>query len=350
MATNNNQPSVDNKEVKLAILKKGIIEERKKIQLLQQEITALKDTIIDKDEQIAKLKNEHQNISEALSKQDPKTYYDNLFKSQENNQAEFLETKAENQKLGNQLESLILDNSRMKEKLEEITHSYDKLQVESSNKIEELTNQIKAYFEKEEEDQKKLKEMSEYFKKNDILKIEYEEKIYLLEKKQVYYKESIDRLIHDNSKLSEQNNTLDTLVAHLKDEIERLTMSNYQLKQDLESMRIYPKNYVFKGKVIGLTHKYELELTYGKYVDSLYIQPKGEKEKIILMNDLIDVKKEKWNIIMICFYDSGVKKEMKCEFDENQIEYIIKYAEELKEKNMKRKDQFFQFTLGTPFS
>lgn len=350
MTTSNNQSIADNKEVKLAILKKGILEERKKVQALQKEVLALKETIIEKDELIAKVKNEHQNLSEALSKQDPKSYYDNLFKSQERNQAEFLETKADNQRLQTQLESLILANSQMKEKLEEYTHNNTKHQLESTNKIEELTNQIEQYIRKEEEDQRKLKEMAQIFKKNDIQKTEYEEKIYSYEQNISYYKKSLDRLIEDNGTLSVQNSTLDTLVAHLKEEIERLTMSNYQFKQDLESMRIYPKNYVFKGKVIGSTRKYDLELTYGKYTNSLSIHPKGEKEKIILMNELIDVKKEKWNMIMICFMDNGTKKEMKCEFDENQIEYILKYAEELKVKNMKKKDQFLHFTLGTPFS
>ena len=63
---------------KLTVLIKGIKEEREKSKNLTQELETLKLEKILKDETISKLKRENESLNSILSKNDPKSYFENI--------------------------------------------------------------------------------------------------------------------------------------------------------------------------------------------------------------------------------------------------------------------------------
>lgn len=332
MSNNSQQQTQDNKGVKLSILKKAIIEERKKSQTLQEEIASLKDIISEKDEQISKLRNENISISEALSKNDPKSYYDNMFKIKETSNTELTDLKAENAKLAERVNHLETDNAFLKESLDECLVSYQNLQASSSDEIEQLKQDMKEHLEQTAEDQNKMKAMTAFLREWDIQKG-------LLEEKEFKHKQTIEKLLKDNNMLSLQVNAFNNSIEHLKDTIERLTIINYQLKSEVDNNKAYPRDYTFKGSLIRSSRKIDIEVSFVKYNNAIAIQAKNEREIIILMNEIIEAKKEKSNRLCIKYSDYQGKSEIRLDFEYNQIDYVIKYAEELKTRYKKNKEK-----------
>ena len=68
-------------EIKIAALKKGVIEERKKNQLQQNEINSLNDKIAEKNEIISKLQDELKTQKMQLKNQKPNNYSISLWNS-----------------------------------------------------------------------------------------------------------------------------------------------------------------------------------------------------------------------------------------------------------------------------
>lgn len=330
--SNNPLPTQDERAVKIAILKKAVLEERKKNQVIQEELKSLNDIISEKDDQISKLRSENVSLSEALSKNDPKSYYANMFKIQETSNTELTDLKTENTKLTEKIAILETDNAFLKENFDECLISYQNLQASSSEEIEKLKQQIQEHVEQTAEEQNKMKVLTAYFREFDVQKA-------TLEEKEFKYKQTMDKLIQDNNMLSSQIKAFNNSIVHLKDEIEKLTIQNYQLKMELENNKDYPRNYIFKGLLVRQLRKIDTELSFTKYKNTIAINPKNEKEIIILINEINEVKKEKSNRLCIIYSDYQGKAEIRLDFEYNQIDYVMKYAEELQNQYNKTKEK-----------
>ena len=130
MEENSNEKSKEEKKIKelnnkISVLIKGIKEEREKSKSLAKEIELLKYDQILKDEQISKLKSENESLNLFLSKNDPKSYFENITKINTNNinfnPEEYDSMKEENIKLKKENNILIENNSLMKTKIEKLS-------------------------------------------------------------------------------------------------------------------------------------------------------------------------------------------------------------------------------------
>ena len=123
-------------EIKIAALKKGVIEERKKNQLQQNEINSLNDKIAEKNEIISKLQDELKTQNSSLANKDPKQYYNNLMtqvvtpselsKEKEENEKEIKKLKEKITDLQAESESFQEQTMALKENLESLTEDIDK--------------------------------------------------------------------------------------------------------------------------------------------------------------------------------------------------------------------------------
>ena len=109
---------------KIALLVKGIKEEREKNKNILKEIEILKYDKIVKEEQISKLKSENESLNLFLSKNDPKSYFENITNINTNNinfnPEEYNLMKEENVKLKKENASLVENNSVLKTKIDKL--------------------------------------------------------------------------------------------------------------------------------------------------------------------------------------------------------------------------------------
>ena len=113
---------------KISVLIKGIKEEREKSKALTKELELLKYDKILKEEQISKLKSENESLNLFLSKNDPKSYFENITKINTNNidfnPEEYNLMKEENVQLKKENTTLIEHNSVLKTKIEKLDEEY----------------------------------------------------------------------------------------------------------------------------------------------------------------------------------------------------------------------------------
>ena len=137
--------SKDDINYKINVLKKGILEERKKNQVLQKEITSLKDKLNEKDDLISKLQNDNRVLTDSMVKQDPKAYYESLLRQpvSEVSPIEKVNLKKELEDLKEENLCYQEQNVALKNQLEEITVELDNVRATLNEKIDFLTNELK---------------------------------------------------------------------------------------------------------------------------------------------------------------------------------------------------------------
>ena len=132
-----------NVELKMNILKKGIVEERKKNQVLLNENNSLKESLIEKQEIISKLQDDLNNKNNEILKTEPKNYYSTLFGQSSNDQAKIIEEKnkiisdleEKIQNLKDENDSFQEQTMVLKQNLESLTEDIDKLRTENEKKV-----------------------------------------------------------------------------------------------------------------------------------------------------------------------------------------------------------------------
>ena len=125
---------------KISVLIKGIKEEREKSKSLAKELELMKYDKILKEEQISKLKSENESLNLFLSKNDPKSYFENITNINTNNinfnPEEYNLMKEENVKLKKENAILVENNSVLKTKIEKL---HEESQLKEKKLTEELT-------------------------------------------------------------------------------------------------------------------------------------------------------------------------------------------------------------------
>ena len=200
---------------KISVLIKGIKEEREKSKSLAKEIELLKYDKILKDEQISKLKSENESLNLFLSKNDPKSYFENITKINTNNinfnPEEYTSMKEENIKLKKENNILIENNSLLKTKIEKLS---EELNLKEKNYIEEInllkkekTSLSNELYEK----QSKIELLNNLYKDIEIQKnnkegdiIKYQENELKSKKTEEILEEKIKQLEDFNKKQSDE--------------------------------------------------------------------------------------------------------------------------------------------------
>ena len=332
----NNIQKIKELNYKISVLIKGIKEEKEKTKSLSKEIELLKYDQISKDEQISKLKSENESLNLFLSKNDPKSYFENITKINTNsinfNPEEFNILKEENIKIKKENNTLIEQNSILKNKIEKLSEEYN---IKDKNYIEEITNLKKERIELSNEiieKQNKIEFLNNLYKDIEIQKNRKEGDL-------IKYQEN-----EKNNKKIEEN--LVEKIKNLENANEKLNQFIIKLKNMIDNSILDIDKYIFKGFITEDDFN-EKEL-YNKEIN-LKFNSKDTKIKLKIDTKIAEVDAKKIifrfynnakNRVMITYVNKeGEKNVMKCEFSEKECEYIFKFKKEIMDNYEKIKDK-----------
>ena len=318
---------------KISVLVKGIKEEREKTKALTKEIEMLKYDKILKEEQISKLKSENESLNLFLSKNDPKSYFENITNINTNNinfnPEEYSLMKEENIKLKKENSILIENNSILKTKIENIS---EESKIKEKNLTEEINTLKKERISLSNEiyeKQSKIELLNNLYKDIEIQKNNKEGDIIKYQENEIKNKK-----IEEN--LGEKIKSLENINKKQNDEI-------IKLKNIIDKSILDIDQYIFKGFVKEDDFN-EKEL-FNKDVQ-LKFSSKDNFIKIKIDNTImkLDAKKIKFTFYknekekVMIFYENdegtnkGEKNAMLCEFNEKECEYIFKFKKKMMEK------------------
>ena len=242
---------------KISVLIKGIKEEREKSKSLAKEIELLKYDKILKDEQISKLKSENESLNLFLSKNDPKSYFENITKINTNNinfnPEEYTSMKEENIKLKKENNILIENNSLLKTKIEKLS---EELNLKEKNYIEEInllkkekTSLSNELYEK----QSKIELLNNLYKDIEIQKnnkegdiIKYQENELKSKKTEEILEEKIKQLEDFNKKQSDEIIKYKCIIDNSELDIDKYIFKGIIREDDINDKELFNKSVQIK--------------------------------------------------------------------------------------------------------
>ena len=336
---NQNIQKIKELNSKISVLVKGIKEEREKTKALTKEIEMLKYDKILKEEQISKLKSENESLNLFLSKNDPKSYFENITNINTNNinfnPEEYSLMKEENIKLKKENSILIENNSILKTKIENIS---EELKMKEKNLIEEINTLKKERISLSNEiyeKQSKIELLNNLYKDIEIQKnnkegdiIKYQENEIKNKKIEENLGEKIKNLENINKKQNDEIIKLKNIIDKSILDIDQYIFKGFVKEDDFNEKELFNKDVQLKFSSKDNFIKLKIDNTIMK-LDAKKIKftfYKNEKEKVMI------------------FYENdegtnkGEKNVMLCEFNEKECEYIFKFKKKMMEKYEENKD------------
>ena len=335
-------PFVKDLLVKLDVLKKGIVDERKKTSLLSLKIKNFEDEIKNKNKEISKLILEKSTLIEQNTRDDIANIT-GTFEKVENKNAEeaLIIAKEEIRKLNEQIVNLKLEqetkNTKMKktnEDIEDLKKEYQvqiKLLSEANDSIikelKTLKSENKTLQKELEEEKKKNQNANDVMETESVKDLILQKEILIREKdKLILEKEHFEALLNDykkskdeamaqldaclkkNGELVLENSTYrDSIYTHEEDQ-GKMAQKLAEYKNMILNMSL--RNQVFHVKKIGLITQNEIDIIFGRDKNGNYVMRIDEKNNSELI-DILDVesvvqneKKEKNRIDISYMYNS----------------------------------------------
>ena len=307
--------------VKLDVLKKGIVDERKETSLLSLKIKNLEDEIKNKNKEIGKLILEKSTLIEQNTHDDIANIT-GTFEKAENKNAEkaLIIAKEEIRKLNEQIVNLKLEqetrNTKMKktnEDTEDLKKEYQvqiKLLSEANDSIikelKTLKNENKNIKKELEEEKKKNENSKDIIETESIKDLIRQKEILIREKdKLILEKEHFEALIKDykkskdeamaqldaclkkNGELVLENSTYrDSIYAHEEDQ-GKMAQKLAEYKNMILNMSL--RNQVFHVKKLGLISQNEIDIIFGRDKNGNYVMRIDEKNNSEMI-DILDVE------------------------------------------------------------
>ena len=317
----NYQSKIKELNNKINVLIKGVKEEREKSKKLSKEIEVLNLDKILKEETISKLRSENESLNSILSKDDPKSYFENITKLNTDinfNPEEYDKMKKENVQLIEEKNNLIEQNSELINKIEKLTEEKKNIEKNLNEEIYklkkeriELTNDI---FDK----QKKIELLNNLYKEIENQKNNKENEIIKYKEEEKNYKKNVENL--------------ENQIKFLKNENKKNINEINKLKKDIEDkIKIEIDDYVFNGIIIE--DSFNDKKLYNKNISvkfsstQTFIILKFDEKKLKI--DAKDIKftfpdKEKNNVIIFFQIEEqkNSKKTIKGKDSENNDENI----------------------------
>ena len=322
---------------KISVLIKGIKEEREKSKSLAKELELMKYDKILKEEQISKLKSENESLNLFLSKNDPKSYFENITNINTNNinfnPEEYNLMKEENVKLKKENAILVENNSVLKTKIEKL---HEESQLKEKKLTEELTQLKKERISLSNEiyeKQNKIELLNNLYKDIEIQKNNKEGDI-------IKYQENEIKIKKNEENLEEKIKNLENIIQKQKDNI-------IKLKNIINNSELDMDKYIFKGFIAEddfnekelfnkkIQLKFNSKDTYIKLnIDDKNMQLDAKKIKFTFY------KTEKEKVMIFYENDKGEKNAMLCQFTEEECGYIFKFKKQIMNKyDENKKDQ-----------
>ena len=314
-------PFVKDLLVKLDILKKGIVEEKKKTSALTSTIKNFEEEIKNKNKEIGKLILEKSTLIEQNTHDDIANIT-GTFEKAENKNAEkaLIIAKEEIRKLNEQIVNLKLEqetrNTKMKktnEDTEDLKKEYQvqiKLLSEANDSIikelKTLKNENKNIKKELEEEKKKNENSKDVIETESIKDLIRQKEILIREKdKLILEKEHFEALIKDykkskdeamaqldaclkkNGELVLENSTYrDSIYAHEEDQ-GKMAQKLAEYKNMILNMSL--RNQVFHVKKLGLISQNEIDIIFGRDKNGNYVMRIDEKNNSEMI-DILDVE------------------------------------------------------------
>ena len=314
-------PFVKDLLVKLDILKKGIVEEKKKTSALTSTIKNFEEEIKNKNKEIGKLILEKSTLIEQNTHDDIANIT-GTFEKAENKNAEkaLIIAKEEIRKLNEQIVNLKLEqetrNTKMKktnEDTEDLKKEYQvqiKLLSEANDSIikelKTLKNENKNIKKELEEEKKKNENSKDIIETESIKDLIRQKEILIREKdKLILEKEHFEALIKDykkskdeamaqldaclkkNGELVLENSTYrDSIYAHEEDQ-GKMAQKLAEYKNMILNMSL--RNQVFHVKKLGLISQNEIDIIFGRDKNGNYVMRIDEKNNSEMI-DILDVE------------------------------------------------------------
>lgn len=318
---------------KISVLIKGIKEEREKSKSLAKEIELLKYDKILKDEQISKLKSENESLNLFLSKNDPKSYFENITKINTNNinfnPEEYTSMKEENIKLKKENNILIENNSLLKTKIEKLS---EELNLKEKNYIEEInllkkekTSLSNELYEK----QSKIELLNNLYKDIEIQKnnkegdiIKYQENELKSKKTEEILEEKIKQLEDFNKKQSDEIIKYKCIIDNSELDIDKYIFKGIIREDDINDKELFNKSVQIKFSSKDTFIKLKIDNIIMK-IDAKKIKftfYKNEKRRVLISYENIEGESK------------GTKSVMLCEFTEKECDYIFKFKKKMLDK------------------
>ena len=314
-------PFVKDLLVKLDVLKKGIVEEKKKTSALSSKIKNFEEEIKNKNKEIGKLILEKSTLIEQNTHDDIANIT-GTFEKAENKNAEkaLIIAKEEIRKLNEQIVNLKLEqetrNTKMKktnEDTEDLKKEYQvqiKLLSEANDSIikelKTLKNENKNIKKELEEEKKKNENSKDIIETESIKDLIRQKEILIREKdKLILEKEHFEALIKDykkskdeamaqldaclkkNGELVLENSTYrDSIYAHEEDQ-GKMAQKLAEYKNMILNMSL--RNQVFHVKKLGLISQNEIDIIFGRDKNGNYVMRIDEKNNSEMI-DILDVE------------------------------------------------------------
>ena len=307
--------------VKLDVLKKGVVDERKKTSVLLSKVKKFEEEIKNKNMEINKLLIEKSNLIE-LNTQDDIANLTDTSKKVDSKKAEsaLILAREEIRKLNEQIVNLKLEqetrNTKMKktnEDTEDLKKEYQiqiKLLSEANDSIikelKTLKNENKNLQKELEEEKKKKENTREAVETESITDLIRQKEILIREKdKLILEKEHFEALINDykkskdeamvqldailkkNGELVLENQTYrDSIYTHEED-AGKMAQKLAEYKNMILNMSL--RNQVFHVKKIGLISQNEIDIIFGRDKNGNYVMRIDEKNNSEMV-DILDVE------------------------------------------------------------
>ena len=355
--------------VKLDVLKKGIVEERKKTSILVAKIKQLEEELNSKTNEIKKLNEEKINNEEQNKEENNKAISNHHNSNDEQSEIALSSAKEEIRKLNEQIISLKLEQETTNNKMKKTLDETEDLKKEYQTKIKLLSEAndtiIKQFKELKSEKSKVDKELEtlkiEITKQSRIPPPEMvrEREILIREKDQlILEKEHFEALIKDykkskdeaiiqleaclkkNGELVVENQTYKDSIYKHEIDAGKMAQKLAEFKNIILSMNL--RNQVFHVKKVGLISHNEIDIIFGKGQDGNYVMRIDEKNNSDMINILdvesVNQNEKKKNKVDISYMLKSKKYNISVLVNELVVDQFVDayknfYAESMKLQN-----------------
>jgi hypothetical protein len=373
---------VDVLKKKLALLIKGLKEEKHLTTKLKEENELLKYDLEEKKLLLKKTKEEYQELLQSKTSPEKLSTYFNTLENQENCEGPDIEKfklRKESTEFKNKINTLEEDNKKLLAEIEKIKKNKELEITILKNELLSLKNQLASYKDSMLQSQEKSSKLINNIQMEKVMSNDKDTKISKLQSEN-------EALISDNNTLKKQNGYFMQIIEQLKNQIENKGKENFYLEKEMDDNKIIKiDEYIFKGYIIKMskwlitdwnTIKKNINIFFGRKAFYVSVEMNGKSFDIII-DDILKIDYYNENKKKIKFVIDGEGKEdikkalnvsvrknknknnnnnddntdaiFVCSFTEKECKYILKFYNEMKTKYNKECGGLINSSINAAF-
>ena len=381
--SNNNQTQTQEVEVlkkKIALLIKGLKEEKQITTKLKEENELLKYDLEEKKLLIKKTKEEYQELVQSKIPPDKLSSYFDLLENQESIETpdkEKFKLKKENEEFHKKIDLLEEEKKNLLSKIEQLEKGKELEMNSLKNEILSLQNQLKSYKDSMLESREKSSKLIDNIKYEKLVNNDREAKIAKLQTEN-------ESLISNNKFLNQQNGYFMQIIEQLKNQIESKGKEFFYLEKEIDDNKVIKQDeYIFKGYINKMSKwlmtdwnkiKRTISVFFGRKIFNVSFEVNGHSFDV----DIDDVLKMEYyheNKKRIKFVLDGEGKEQfqrslnmsnkktknnnddedntdaifVCSFTEKECKYILEFYKNMKNKYNQERGGFINSSINIGF-